>query len=133
MSSMTTRSEPWSSRAACRAQNSSCCSATHRAERSKRQSTTLRPIDDVQLGSLTGLLARIKPAIAATTFSGQRSSKNAAYVEAVARTNVKLGVEKIRQHSSILADLEKKGSIQIVAAVYDLTTGVAQFVSEKTT
>ena len=32
-------------------------------------------IDDVEMGNLTGLLARIKPAISATTFSGDKSSK----------------------------------------------------------
>jgi carbonic anhydrase len=37
-------------------------------------------IDDVVLGNLTGLLARIKPARAATRFEGEMSSKNAAYV-----------------------------------------------------
>ncbi len=34
-------------------------------------------IDDVEMGNLTGLLARIKPAITATTFDGEKSSKNA--------------------------------------------------------
>ena len=45
-------------------------------------------IDDVVLGNLTGLLARIKPAIPQTKFEGEKSSKNPAYVDAVARTNV---------------------------------------------
>jgi carbonic anhydrase len=85
-------------------------------------------IDDVTLGNLTGLLARIKPAIAATKFDGEKSSKNAAYVDAVARTNVVLGLDDIRRHSPVLADLEKKGSIRIVGAMYDLATGVADFV-----
>jgi carbonic anhydrase len=35
-------------------------------------------IDDVEMGNLTGLLARTKPAISATTFDGEKSSKNAA-------------------------------------------------------
>jgi len=54
-------------------------------------------IDDVEMGNLTGLLARIKPAISATTFTGEKSSKNAAYVDAVARTNVVLGLESVRR------------------------------------
>jgi carbonic anhydrase len=37
-------------------------------------------IDDVVLGNLTGLLARIKPAIPATKFDGEKSSKNADYM-----------------------------------------------------
>src|SRR5881296_1854874 len=40
-------------------------------------------IDNAELGNLTGLLAKIKPAIEATTFKGELSSKNGAYVDAV--------------------------------------------------
>ena len=86
-------------------------------------------IDDVEMGNLTGLLARVKPAITATTFTGDRSSKNAAYVDAVARTNVIVGLDNIRRRSPILADLEKKKSIQIVGGMYDLATGMFDFLS----
>ncbi len=85
-------------------------------------------IDDVELGNLTGLLARIKPAITATKFDGEKSSKNPAYVDAVARTNVVLALDSIRRRSPILADLEKKGTIQIAGAMYDLATGMVEFV-----
>jgi carbonic anhydrase len=86
-------------------------------------------IDDVEMGNLTGLLARIKPAITATTFDGEKSSKNPAYVDAVARTNVVVSLENIRRRSPILADLEKKGSIRIAGAMYDLATGKVEFVA----
>ena len=85
-------------------------------------------IDDVVLGNLTGLLARIKPAIPETKFEGEKSSKNPAYVDAVARTNVRVALENIRRRSPGLTDLEKKGSIQITGAMYDLATGVVDFV-----
>jgi carbonic anhydrase len=85
-------------------------------------------IDDVEMGNLTGLLARVKPAISATSFTGEKSSKNPAYVDAVARTNVLLGLDNVRRRSPILADLEKKKSIQIVGAMYDLSTGTIDFV-----
>src|SRR6516165_5421396 len=85
-------------------------------------------IDDVVLGNLTGLLARIKPAIPATKFDGERSSKDSAYVDAVARTNVALGLGEIRRRSTILEDLEKKGTIKITGAMYNLSTGVVDFV-----
>ena len=85
-------------------------------------------IDDVEMGNLTGLLARIKPAISATKFDGEKSSKNAAYVDAVARSNVVLVLDSIRRRSPILEDLEKKGSIQIAGAMYDLATGKAEFI-----
>jgi hypothetical protein len=53
----------------------------------------------VVLGNLTGLLARIKPAIPATKFEGEKSSKNAAYVDAVAHTNVVLALADILRRS----------------------------------
>jgi carbonic anhydrase len=86
-------------------------------------------VDDVEMGNLTGLLARIKPAITATTFDGDKSSKNAAYVDAVARTNVVVTLDNIRRRSPILADLEKKGSIRIAGAMYDLATGKVEFIA----
>jgi carbonic anhydrase len=86
-------------------------------------------IDDVELGNLTGLLARIKPAIPRTKFEGEKSSKNPAYVDAVARTNVKLAIDNIRRRSLVLEDLEKKGSIQITGAMYNLANGTLEFVS----
>jgi carbonic anhydrase len=84
-------------------------------------------IDDVEMGNLTGLLARVKPAISATTFDGTKSSTNAAYVDAVARTNVLLGLDNIRRRSPMLAELEKSKTIQIVGGMYDLVTGVVEF------
>lgn len=85
-------------------------------------------IDDVVMGNLTGLLARIKPAIPATKYDGEKSSKNPAYVDAVARTNVTLGLGEIRRRSPILEDLEKKGSIKIVGAMYNLSNGMVDFI-----
>jgi len=87
-------------------------------------------IDDVDLGNLTGLLARVKPAISATKYGGEKSSKNGAYVDAVARTNVLLGLDNIRRRSPILAELEQKKMIQVVGAMYDLATGSVEFLSE---
>jgi carbonic anhydrase len=85
-------------------------------------------IDDVEMGNLTGLLARIKPAISATaSFTGEKSSKNAAYVDAVARTNVILGLDNIRRRSPILAELESKNAILMAGAMYNLATGAVEF------
>jgi carbonic anhydrase len=86
-------------------------------------------IDDVELGNLTGLLARIKPAITATKFDGEKSSKNAAYVDAVAKTNVAVALDNIRRRSPILADLEKKGAIRVAGAMYDLSSGRVEFLA----
>jgi carbonic anhydrase len=84
-------------------------------------------IDDVVLGNLTGLLARIKPAVPATKFDGDKTSKNAAYVDAVAHTNVALALADIRRRSPVLEQLEQKGSIKIAGGMYNLATGTVDF------
>jgi len=84
-------------------------------------------IDNVQLGNLTGLLDTIKPAVAATTYAGERTSKNAAFVDAVARTNVQQTIDTLRSGSPTLSDLEKKGQIRIVGSMYDLSNGALTF------
>lgn len=86
-------------------------------------------IDGVELGSLTGLLDVIKPAVAATTYAGERSAKNAEFVDAVARTNVQQTMDALRSGSSTLADLEKKGQIKIVGSMYNLANGVVTFMA----
>jgi carbonic anhydrase len=63
----------------------------------------------------------------ATKFDGEKSSRNAAYVDAVARTNVVVSVDNIRRRSPLLADLEKKGAIQIAGEMYDLSSGTVEF------
>ena len=80
-------------------------------------------IDNVVLGNLTLLLARFKSAIDATAYSGDRTSKNAAFVDAVARTHVQQSVKMVRERSPVLAGLEAKGSIKIVASMYDIASG----------
>jgi carbonic anhydrase len=84
-------------------------------------------IDNVELGHLSALLNKIKPAVAATTFTGERTSKNAAFVDAVASTNVRRTVDDIRQRSAILSGLEREGKIKIVPSIYDLATGRVEF------
>jgi carbonic anhydrase len=79
------------------------------------------------LGNLTGLLAKIKPAIDATTYSGERSAKNYGFVDAVARKNVEITVADIRKDSPVLAELESKGGIKITGAMYNLETGAVEF------
>ena len=86
-------------------------------------------IDNAELGNLTGLLDKIKPAVQATSFSGERSSKNYAFVDAVARTNVQMTVDNIRKNSAVLADLERQGTIKIAGAMYNLQTAALEFLS----
>jgi carbonic anhydrase len=86
-------------------------------------------IDKVQLGNLTGLLEKIRPAIETTQYDGDRTAKNYPFVNAVARKNVELSMAEIRAKSPVLKELETKGSVKIVGAMYDLDTAVVEFFS----
>ena len=84
-------------------------------------------IDNAELGNLTGLLARIRPAVEATQYQGERSAKNYGFVDAVARKNVELTMTEIHRRSPVLAELEKSGAIKIAGAMYNLETGAVEF------
>jgi len=87
-------------------------------------------IDNAKLGNLTGLLDKIKPAIAATpagTYVGERVGSNYAFVDAVAKTNVQQTIENLRKGSQVLRDLEKEGKLKMVGAMYGLKGGVVEF------
>ena len=84
-------------------------------------------IAGAELGNLTALLSKIKPAVAKTTFDGDRSATNPNFVDAVARTNVLLTMAAIRVDSPVLAEMEKQGSIKIVGSMYDLKSGSVEF------
>jgi carbonic anhydrase len=85
-------------------------------------------IDNVQLGNITAMLGRIKPAIErAKTFSGAKTSKDPGYVEYVAKANVMTTIEAIKAGSPILKEMEDKGQIKIVGAYYNIQTGEVVF------
>ena len=84
-------------------------------------------IDNVELGNLTTLLAKIRPAVKATEFDGERSSKNPKFVNAVAKKNVELTMAQILEKSSVLRDLQKKAAISVAGAMYDLDTAAVEF------
>ena len=85
-------------------------------------------IDDVKIGNITAMLAKIKPAIAKSQdFKGEKKSKNPEFVEYVAKNNVLQTIETIRAQSPILKDMEDKGEIKIIGGYYDLHTGEVIF------
>ena len=86
-------------------------------------------IDDVKLGNLTTLLAKIKPAVAlSNNFPGEQVSSNPLYMRHVARNNVRHAVSQIRTLSPILKEMEDKKEIKIVGAFYRLTDGTLEFI-----
>lgn len=85
-------------------------------------------IDKVELGNLTNLLNKIKPAVECCQhYSGEKTSKNPEFVDLVIRENIKLTVENIRAKSPVLNEMEKNGEIKIVGAYYDMDNGEVIF------
>ncbi len=84
-------------------------------------------IDNVQLGNLTEMLNKIKPAVEVTKYEGNKSSKNHAYVDLVSKENVLRSIELIKQNSNVLKEMLEKGEISIAGCMYDLDTGTVEF------
>ncbi|MDZ4793028.1 MAG: carbonic anhydrase family protein [Bacteroidota bacterium] len=86
-------------------------------------------IDDVKLGNITAMLAKIKPAVAISQdFAGEKISANEEFVRHVSENNVRLAIKNIRDKSPILKEMEEKGEIKIVGAFYRLTDGTLAFI-----
>jgi carbonic anhydrase len=85
-------------------------------------------IDDVKFGNITAMLSKIKPAVKqAQDFTGEKNSKNPAFVEYVSKKNILNTVAQIRANSPALKEMEDKGTIKIVGAYYNLQTGEVSF------
>jgi carbonic anhydrase len=86
-------------------------------------------IDDVKLGNITAMLSKIKPAVKMSQdFSGEKVSKNDAFVKHVSENNVRYAMQQIRAKSPILKEMEAKGEIKVVGAFYNLANGSLEFV-----
>lgn len=86
--------------------------------------------DDAKLGNLTNMLAKIKPAVEAIKEPEDinfRNSKNIEFVDNVATKNVYLTIDRILQESPVLAEMQNKGKIKIIGAMYDINTGAVDF------
>ena len=81
--------------------------------------------DGVELGNITAMLANITPAVkeASKDFEEGVNSSNKDFVDKTVALNVKLTIERIREKSSILSELENDNKIKIVGGVYSLQTG----------
>lgn len=86
--------------------------------------------DDVQLGNITALLSKIRPAVHAVTApqkEADRTSANKNFVNDVVTKNVQLTMEKMRKDSPLLSEMEDDGDIKIVGGVYDISNGKVHF------
>ncbi|MDR0232729.1 MAG: carbonic anhydrase [Dysgonamonadaceae bacterium] len=87
-------------------------------------------IDGFELGNITAMLSKIKPAVtsAKATFDGSnQTSSNPKFVNAVCVCNIEHAIDVIRSKSPILKEMEDKGEIKIVGGVYYMETGKVVF------
>ena len=85
--------------------------------------------DKVELGKLTGMLAKINPAVdAIKTEEGEaRDSSNITFVNNVAVENVKLNIAKLKEDSQVLNEMFVNNEIDIVGAMYDVKSGTVSW------
>ncbi|WP_299005586.1 carbonic anhydrase family protein [uncultured Tenacibaculum sp.] len=86
--------------------------------------------DNAELGNLTTMLSKIKPAVEAVTEpkdESLRNSSNIEFVNNVAEKNVQLTIDRILNESEVLADMHKNGEIMIVGAMYNIEDGAVTF------
>jgi carbonic anhydrase len=80
-------------------------------------------IDDAKLGSLTGVLQQIRPALTQLDYKGVPSSKDKALVQRVAVQNAKDVAAQLTGRSETLAGLVREGKLKIVYAMHDVASG----------
>jgi len=86
--------------------------------------------DGAELGNLTSLLYKLKPAVLSVKDPAQaekRNSQNLEFVDNVAKKNVEIAIENIRNRSAVLKEMEMNGEIDIVGGMYDIKTGEVEF------
>ena len=84
--------------------------------------------DHVEMGNLTALLTKIRPAVDdEVTIKEHRNSGNAVFVEKVSAINVKRTVKAIMERSPILKEMIESGQIGIVGGTHDISTGEVEF------
>lgn len=89
----------------------------------------IHAISDTQMGNITAMLSRIRPAVAEAKadFEGEACASNTCFVEAVTIMNVALAVQQIREQSPILREMEENGQIKIIGGYYNMHTGLVEF------
>lgn len=86
--------------------------------------------DHAQLGNLTAMLENINPALqeVKTAEGVDRSSKNIDFVNEVAIQNVHLTINRLKNESPVLNEMIENGDINIVGAMYDVSSGEVSFI-----
>lgn len=84
--------------------------------------------NNVKMGNLTGLLEKVIPAIESEKITQEnRNGSNPSFVNNVTKLNVQLTIDRIRNESQIVSELEQQKDIKIIGAVYDVDNGKVDF------
>ena len=84
-----------------------------------------------QLGSLTGLLKMIHPAVESTEKKLKtKACSNPTIIDEAAKQNVINMVHRIPEKSTIIAKLVQTGKLKIVGAMHDVATGKVTFLDD---
>jgi len=81
--------------------------------------------DDVELGHLTGLVEKLKPAVDAVR--AEASEGGEVNLDHIAEVNVERTVQEILDRSPVLRELHEEGHIDVVGAMYDVSSGKVTF------
>ncbi len=79
-------------------------------------------VDNAELGNLTQLVKQIKPAI-----TGDKSNPDL-MLDETAKNNVRMTIADIVKDSPVINELVTNGSVKIVGAFYDITSGKVSFI-----
>ncbi|HEX2847609.1 MAG TPA: carbonic anhydrase family protein [Chitinophagaceae bacterium] len=85
--------------------------------------------DAVEMGSLTGLLEKVKPALEKTAAEAKETTKEQ-YAEVVAQANVLESMREILEKSTILRNMYNEGKIGIVGGMYHVENGRVSFIRQ---
>ena len=89
--------------------------------------------DQVSLGNLTGLLAKIQPAILAeTTVHENRTSQNPEFVRKVSLLHLKNVLNDMLGQSTVIHQAVRSGRLLVATAIYDIATGEVRFLNQST-
>lgn len=84
--------------------------------------------DNVALGNLTSLIAKIKPAVEQeSTVLENRNASNETFVENVTEINVHLMLKNILSKSPIISEMVHNNEIKLQGGIHDISTGEVRF------
>jgi len=79
----------------------------------------------VELGNITALLNKIKPAV--DVIKANTEGMLDVSIDEVTKLNIELSINRIRKESPILSEMETSGEIEIIGAMYDVSSGKVVF------